>query len=288
MSDDQNSITQDRYGRGDADAMPAPLALRALAWQLAMGADEAISPHPVNRLRPPSPTPDGEPAHATAPAPVTPSATPPADAPLGTAEAQAAGRALIADCSSLDDLRAILEKFDGLAIRRTANNLVFADGNPQADVMIVGEAPGAEEDRRGLPFVGPSGQLLNRMLGCIGLDRDSVYIANTVYWRPPGNRKPNEGESAVCKPFLEKQIALVAPKILFLLGDKAVRNLVAVDVGITRSRGKWYDYTNPLLTQPVPALASFHPAYLLRNPAAKRQAWHDLLELQDRLAELPS
>lgn len=218
--------------------------------------------------------------------PVAPAPRPRADAdsPLGAAEAAAAGQKAARDCKSLDDLRRALESFDGCSLRNTATQLVFGDGNPQADIMVIGEAPGADEDRQGKPFVGVSGQLLDRMLSFIGLTRENFYITNTVYWRPPGNRKPNDGEFAVCRPFVDRHIELIDPKLLLLVGDKSVRGLAGATTGITRSRGQWYDVK--IGDKTIPALATFHPAYLLRTPAAKRQAWQDLLTFQRRMREM--
>jgi uracil-DNA glycosylase len=161
---------------------------------------------------------------------------------------------------------------------------VFADGNPEARVMFVGEAPGADEDRQGLPFVGVSGQLLDRMLASIGLDRATgFYITNIVFWRPPGNRTPTTNEIAVCLPFLERHIELVAPKVLVCLGGPSAKTLLGRAEGITRLRGQWHSYASPRMAAPIDAMAVFHPAYLLRSPAHKREAWRDLLEIRDRL-----
>jgi DNA polymerase len=171
-------------------------------------------------------------------------------------------------------------------LRKTATNLVFADGNPAASVMLIGEAPGRDEDLRGLPFVGRSGQLLDLMLGAIGLDRDTVYITNLLPWRPPGNRKPTTAEMTICLPFLERHIALQNPKVLVFLGGTAAGALLGVADGIMRLRGRWLNYE--LAGRTVPALPTFHPAFLLRQPARKREAWSDLLMLQDRLADLPA
>lgn len=280
----------------DVDAL-----FRALEWQVAMGADEAILAEPSDRFaevaarkaararqleQTAQNARDSQQSGGQAGqhAPPRRPAQPSADAPLGAAEATALGRDAVKNCTSLDDLRAALEAFDGCALKNTATQLVFGDGNPQADIMVIGEAPGADEDRQGKPFVGVSGQLLDRMLGFIGLTRDVFYITNTVYWRPPGNRKPNDGEFAICRPFVDKHIELVNPKLLLLVGDKSVRGLAGATSGITRSRGKWYDVT--VGDKTIPAMASFHPAYLLRTPAAKRQAWQDLLALQRRMGEL--
>jgi DNA polymerase len=165
-------------------------------------------------------------------------------------------------------------------------NLCFADGNPEARLMLVGEAPGADEDRIGRPFVGVAGQLLDRMLATIGIDRTKIYITNTVYWRPPGNRTPTPAEAAACLPFLERHIELVSPEILVVAGAAAARTLLARSEGITRIRGRWFQYQNAGMARPIPALPIFHPSYLLRTPGQKRQAWHDLLTLREKLDEL--
>ena len=182
---------------------------------------------------------------------------------------------------SIDELREALLKFDGCALRQTAMNLVFADGNPLSSIMLIGEAPGADEDRQGKPFVGVSGQLLDNMLGSIGLDRTHVYISNVIFWRPPGNRSPTDAEIAACLPFVERHIALIKPKILVLLGGVAAKTILRTKDGITRLRGRWVDYRLPgsNAEDTIPCLPIYHPAYLLRQPAAKRQAWNDLLLL---------
>jgi uracil-DNA glycosylase family 4 len=268
----------------------------ALEWQFAMGADEALVDAPVDRYalvaeklaaRLPSPPPKaplGTPMGTSPARTADPRRAPDDKAPLGTAEATSLGRSVAEACDSLEALRAALESFDGCGLRETATNLVFGDGNPEAEIMVIGEAPGADEDRQGVPFVGVSGQLLDRMLSHIGLTRERFYITNTVYWRPPGNRKPNDGEFAVCRPFVERHIQLVAPKLLLLVGDKAVRGLAGATSGITRSRGNWYDVRAGAMT--IPAMATFHPAYLLRTPSGKRLAWRDLLALRRRMDEM--
>lgn len=277
-------------GDGNVLENDAKALISALEWQVAMGVDEAIAGIPVDRYaqaaarrqaRADQARPAAPPQMPVAPAP-RPRAD--ADSPLGAAEAAAAGQKAARDCKSLDDLRRALEGFDGCSLRNTATQLVFGDGNPQADIMVIGEAPGADEDRQGKPFVGVSGQLLDRMLSFIGLTRENFYITNTVYWRPPGNRKPNDGEFAVCRPFVDRHIELIDPKLLLLVGDKSVRGLAGATTGITRSRGQWYDVK--IGDKTIPALATFHPAYLLRTPAAKRQAWQDLLTFQRRMREM--
>lgn len=197
--------------------------------------------------------------------------------------AVASAREAAASAPDLAALRAALEGFDGVALRKTATNLVFADGNPAAKVMLVGEAPGADEDRLGLPFVGVSGQLLDRMMAAIGLDRTTFYITNVCFWRPPGNRKPTDAELAAQKPFVERHIELVAPDVLVLVGAAAAQGLLQTTEGITRLRGRWFEYRARGRADPIPTLPIFHPAYLLRQPAQKRETWRDLIRLKSRL-----
>ena len=167
-----------------------------------------------------------------------------------------------------------METFDGCALKSTATRLVFADGNPQARIMFVGEAPGREEDIEGLPFVGRSGKLLDRMIAAIGLDRSSAYIANVIPWRPPGNRTPTPQETQICLPFIQRQIELVNPDVLVTLGNPSTQTLLSTREGIMKTRGRWFDYDTG--TRKIRALATFHPAYLLRSPSYKRMAWLDL------------
>lgn len=193
---------------------------------------------------------------------------------------------LAAECTTLADLRAAMASFDGCSLKKTAINLVFSDGIPSSPVMIVGEAPGAEEDRQGLPFVGPSGRLLDKMLASIDLDRRrNCYITNVIPWRPPDNRKPLLSEITVFLPFLTRHIALISPKILLLVGGLAVSAVLERKEGITRLRGQWLEYTTGL-SHAIPVLSIFHPAYLLRMPIQKRLAWRDLLTVKQRLATL--
>ena len=206
-------------------------------------------------------------------------------APLGTSEATATARELAAGAQTLDELKDAIARFEGLSLRATATNLVFADGNPESRLMLIGEAPGAEEDRRGLPFVGASGQLLDRMLAAIGYDRTSCYITNIVNWRPPGNRKPSPAEMTLCLPFIERHIALINPALIVLLGDTAAKTLTNRTEGITRLRGKWFSWPKPD-GGTIPVLPTFHPAFLLRSPSQKREAWMDLLTAKRKLAEL--
>jgi DNA polymerase len=175
--------------------------------------------------------------------------------------------------------------YDGCGLKARATQLCFADGNPEAAIMLVGEAPGSEEDQQGKPFVGRAGQLLDRMLKAIGLDRTKVFIVNTVPWRPPGNREPTPDEMALCRPFLERQVELVAPRLMVTLGNVPTKSLFGTTTGIMRMRGQWKDLT--LGTHAVPTLATLHPAYLLRQPAQKGLAWRDMLALRERIDTLP-
>lgn len=187
-----------------------------------------------------------------------------------------------------EDLQALkqqLEAFDGCSLKFTAKNLVFSDGNPEARIMMIGEAPGRDEDIEGRPFVGKAGQLLDRMLGAIGMDRSQVYIANVIYWRPPGNRTPTPMETEICRPFIERQIALIDPDILVFLGGVSAKNFLPGQDGILRLRGHWQEWTIPG-GRTIPALPMLHPAYLLRQPAQKKLAWRDLLSLKARATEL--
>jgi DNA polymerase len=198
---------------------------------------------------------------------------------VAVAEARAAARS----AATLAELRAILDRFEGCALRATASQLVFAAGNPQARVMFVGEAPGRDEDIEGLPFVGRSGKLLDRMMAAIGLDRSSAYVANIVPWRPPGNRTPTPQESAICLPFTLRQIELVDPDVLVCLGLPAAQTLLNIKEGIIRARGRWHKYHTG--TREIRAIATLHPAYLLRQPLQKRLAWRDFLAIKKELAK---
>ena len=214
----------------------------------------------------------------------------PRRAPMASAsvpdEAQAAAaRELASRATTLDELRQIMEGFEGCNLKVTAKNLVFADGNPEADLMLVGEAPGRDEDLEGLPFVGRSGQLLDRILAAIGLDRKSAYIANAIPWRPPGNRAPTPHETEICRPFIERQIALANPKVLVTLDALPAKLLTGSPEGILRLRGNWKAHTTASGTV-IPVMPTLHPDYLLRNPAHKKLAWRDFLEVKAKLAEL--
>jgi len=252
-----------------------------LEWYLEAGVDEAVDDQTTNYFHKPAETivavevPQADKTVTAAPTSTlhhTPSA------------AIATARALADSATTLAELEAAVRGFDGCAIKKTASKTVFCDGNPEAKVMIIGEAPGAQEDIKGIPFCGPSGQLLDRMLAAIGLDRSSVYISNTVFWRPPGNRQPSPEETSICLPFVEKHIALIKPRILILSGGTATNTLLRKDASISRLRSKLYDYTNAYIESPLPTLVTFHPSYLLRTPSQKRLAWHDLLMIKEFLA----
>ena len=203
-------------------------------------------------------------------------------APVPPDTATIAAREVATSAKTLDELREALSRFDGCALKNTAKNLVFADGNPKARVMFVGEAPGADEDREGLPFVGRSGKLLDRMMAAIGLDRTSAYIANIVPWRPPGNRTPTPQESAICLPFIRRQIELADPDILICLGKPSMQTLLGINEGIKASRGRWREFDTG--SRVIKAMATFHPAYLLRTPGEKKFVWRDMLALKKALA----
>ena len=200
--------------------------------------------------------------------------------------AVADARTLAKSSESLEALTEAVRQFDGCPLKETAINLCFADGNPAAPIMLIGEAPGAQEDRQGKPFVGPSGQLLDRMLATIGLDRTKVYITNVIYWRPPGNRAPTAGEIAICQPFLERQIELIRPKFLVFIGGIAARALLGRSEGVTKLRGRPFVYEVTEDGRQIPALVMFHPAYLLRQPAQKRFSWRDLLAIQEKVKNI--
>lgn len=277
-------------------------AAELLAWYAAMGVDVAIGDEPVDRYAESSAS---VPARAimrdmtlaasppsAPPMPERPAAPPtilrqPARSLLTEAPdvVVAAAREIAMAAQDLDALRVALDAFDGCALKATATRLVFADGAPDARLMLVGEAPGRDEDIQGRPFVGRSGQLLDRMLAAIGLDRTKVYIANVVPWRPPGNRTPSPQETAICRPFIARQIELVDPDILVCLGAPAAQTLLGATEGILRLRGQWSTYQTGRRT--LRAVATLHPAYLLRQPVQKRLAWRDFRAIAAALAALP-
>jgi DNA polymerase len=262
-----------------AETLSPRAALALLAWQIELGADEAIGEVPVDRYALAEAPAE---ARVARPAPQA-AALPPPPAPAAPVPALHGAREIAAACADLDALRAAMAAFEGCALKKGARTLVFADGNPAARVMVIGEAPGREEDREGLPFVGRSGRLLDRMLAAIGLSRKSpdpaqaVYITNVLPWRPPENREPSSDEIAMMKAFLLRHIAIAGPDVLLLMGRTSVAALLDTNAGITRLRGHWAQVLGR------PALPTFHPAALLRNPILKRDAWRDLLALSARL-----
>ena len=254
MADEMPSSPPPAGGRPDGEAV-----------RVGASTQRTVSGHGPDRLQRSGPPPAGE-GKALA----TPDA------------AMMAAREAARTAANLDDLRKLLENFEGCALRNTATQLVFADGNPEGRVMFVGEAPGHEEDISGRPFVGRSGKLLDRMMEAIGLDRTKVYIANVVPWRPPGNRTPTPQETSTCLPFIRRQIELANPDILVCLGGPSMQTLLGTKDGITRMRGRWFPFDTG--TREIRAMATFHPAFLLRSPLQKRFAWRDFLALKKALA----
>ncbi len=280
--------------------------LAALEWHLSIGADEALADYPVDRTVSAAVVMKSLTANGAAPPvssvsvrslPVLPPSGVESGADLlGTAQARVEAAKLAASCQNLEELRAAIAGFEGLAIRKTATNMVFADGNPKAKVMLVGEAPGADEDKQGKPFVGVSGQLLDKILHCVGLARtgdtpeNSIYISNILNWRPPGNRTPSPAEIDISLPFIERHIALVKPDVLILCGGVSAKGLLGSGDSISKLRGKFHDY-RPVTggvsdnTSSIPAIATYHPAYLLRTPSQKAMVWSDMLMLRRRLEQ---
>ena len=267
-----------------------------LGWLVDAGADEAVSETPVNRFAQahstPLPPASAFALRATADTSRAPLITKPdvktsshAQA-VSLATAPGAARALAQSCTTLAELKTAVMNFEGCELRRFAANTVFADGSPEGRIMLIGEAPGRDEDLQGLPFVGRAGKLLDRMLGEIGLDRRKVYITNVLNWRPPQNRDPTPEEAASCLPFLHRHIELADPRLIILLGAVSVRHVLGLTEGITRVRGKWNLYQSVMLNRSIPVMPTLHPAYLLRQPAAKRLAWRDLLAVAEKIGQL--
>lgn len=268
----------------DRFAQSAELAQsRAQSGAQRTGAQPGASSQQSRPANPAQATKGGEDLPKAAAPPVTPAL----QASQLTIPGKAAfedARALAESANSIAELREALDGFTGCNLRHSAKSLVFADGNPGADVMFIGEAPDRDEDIQGAPFVGRAGQLLDRMLASIGLDRQSVYITTMIPWRPPGNRTPAPHEIELCRPFIERHIALAAPRIVVMLGNVSSKSLLDTDKGILALRGTWMDYQTG--RDRIPALPTLHPAYLLRNPAQKQLAWMDLLSLRDRIEGL--
>lgn len=298
-----------------AQPLPDPHAVLALLRMYeSAGCDESIGENPVDRTSlPAAPRRAENPVAKAAASPAGPAAAPvaaparkptgqvvatPGSAPGGmnpargpapvahvaASAAEAAAREAAAACQTVEQLARAVAAFDGCALKRTATNTVFARGNPAAPLMLIGEAPGKDEDEQGQPFVGESGHLLDLMLGAIGCGEDRFYISNVIFWRPPGNRDPSPEELQICRPFVERHIALVQPKILLLVGRYAAQTMLNTSLGILRLRGKWTEY--PAADGPIPVLPVLHPAYLLRQPAMKREAWRDMLSLAEKLREI--
>jgi len=262
------------YNCATMTSEPAPTIRELLAFYVEAGVDCALGETPIDRLEEET-TPPARPI-ATPPAPrqtAAVAAPPRGDATLAPDAAVMAARELAPKAASLDELRALLETFNGCALKATATRLVFADGNPQSRIMFVGEAPGREEDLEGLPFVGRSGKLLDRMMAAVGFNRSNVYIANIIPWRPPGNRDPSPQETQICLPFIRRQIELVDPDVLVCLGKPSSQAVLDLKDGIMKSRGRWIEYHTG--KRAIRAMATFHPAYLLRSPSYKRLSWQD-------------
>jgi DNA polymerase len=268
-------------------------ARELLAFYLEAGADALLGEKPVDRFAGGEPAASGaKPSVEAVPRPSVaakprigaerPAAPPPQAAPPSPDVAIMDARTQARAATSLEELRRILAGFDGCELKRHAKQLVFADGNPQARVMFVGEAPGRDEDQEGLPFVGRSGKLLDLMLKAIGLDRSSAYIANVIPWRPPGNRTPTPQETQICLPFIQRQIELVDPEVLVCLGGPSSQTLLGFTDGIMKSRGRWLGYATG--SREIRAIATLHPAYLLRQPLHKRLAWRDFLAIRKALS----
>lgn len=274
-------------------------ALAILEWYADAGVDEVMEDVPVNYFamakeqaaakKVPSP-PAQKSVIPTLATPATPAAlppvqaAPPAYASQSTASIIASARETAAGCDTIPALQEAVKAFDGCALKKLATNTVFADGNPSASIMFIGEAPGAQEDKQGIPFCGDSGKLLDKMLAAIGLTREkNAYITNTIFWRPPGNRQPTQDELDICRPFVERHIQLMQPKLIVLVGGTAVKSVLQATTGITRLRGRPHTYQHEGLPAPIPVRAIFHPSYLLRQPAHKAMAWKDLLEIKQLL-----
>ena len=261
-------------------------ARELLAFYAEAGVDAAVGEEANDLLSHPEPAPAATPPAERPPlrpadprigsVPTKPAAAPPPTPDAAVMAAREAAR----NAASLDELRAILDKFEGCGLKGSASRLVFADGTPGSRLMLVGEAPGAEEDKQGLPFVGRSGQLLDRMLAAIGLDRTKVYIANIVPWRPPGNRTPTPVETQICLPFIQRQIELCNPEVLVTIGQPSSGALLGIQ-GIMKNRGRWFPYS--MGSREIRAMPMLHPAYLLRSPIGKRLAWRDLLAIKKAL-----
>ena len=262
----------------------------ALQFYLDHGVDGALMEEPVNHLAVKALPPITPQAAQNTPAGF---ASPPQQQiqPQATAPAQTLSKNLATQAGTLAELKEALTAFDGLPVTKTATNMVFADGHTNARIMVIGEAPGADEDRQGIPFVGAGGQLLDKILACIGLDRtkdtpeEAVYLSNILNWRPPGNRTPTPIEIEICLPFIEKHIALVKPDFLILCGGLTAKSLLNSDLSLSKLRGKMHDYVPQTIsgTAPIKAIVTYHPLHLLQTPAQKKAVWQDMLRLQEEI-----
>lgn len=294
-----NAMVAPMEGFEDSLQHPADI----LAWYLDAGVDEAMGEEPQDRYALVKEAQAKRAAAAEAllkdaksehdsssqPASNAPRSGPTPVQPTDTADVEEAIKKavhLAGAAKTLDDLREALDGFDDCGLKKTAMNLVFGDGVPDARIVLIGEAPGADEDRQGLPFVGASGQLLDKMLASIELDRSKVFLSNTVFWRPPGNRSPTSGEIAICLPFVERLIEIIDPAVLITIGGPATHSLLAQQGSVSRLRGRWFTYESPRMPAPIAASAIYHPNNLLKTPAQKRQAWADLIQIKAKLAEL--
>ena len=279
----------------------APTPAEVLAFWAESGVDVAMEDGPIDRYARSAAEAERAMAEVEKPtARTAPTARPTQQrAPARTAEqklnvpdeqAIKDAKSLAAAATTLEELRIAVEEFRGVNLAFTAKNPCFADGNPDGGLMVIGEAPGRDEDISGLPFVGRSGQLLDRILHAIGRDRASAdkgtYISNVIYWRPPGNRKPTLHEVHICQAFIERQIELADPKVVVFAGNTPTQTLLGTREGITRMRGRWKEYTPPGGTRAIPAMPTLHPAFLLRQPQQKRHIWNDMLAVREKLREL--
>lgn len=258
--------------------------IELLQFYIDVGADEAIADQPIDRfsIKENQGVVTFQGTNAS-----TETVVPVADAPVGSFEAMPEAIALAAAANSLDELKAALDGFKGLALKRTSTQMVFADGNPNAKIMLIGDVAGTDEDRLGRPFAGLGGQLFDKMMAAIGLSREhTIYISNIINWRPPGGRTPTDAEFALSLPFAKRHIELVNPDILIYVGGVAAKELLQTKQSINKLRGRWIDYQTPSLAKPILSMAILHPQYLLQTPAEKAQAWADLLRLKAKLQEL--
>jgi uracil-DNA glycosylase len=256
-----------------------------MRWYVDAGVDESITDSPVDRfaeevlLKAEKQAAQSNPAPVNTPAKVS-------SVPVGAEEAMHDAVHLAATANTVDELQAVIEGFEGCPLKKSATNLVFLDGNKDSRILLIGGAPGTDEDRQGIPFSGQNGVLFDQMIGSIGLDRSKILLSSVVFWRPPGNRTPTQAEISVCMPFVERLIEIVDPHVLIAVGENAARVLLAQKQAIGRLRGKWHDYSLPGLPRPIDLMAINGPRVLLNSPIQKREAWQDLLLLKKKLTEL--